>query len=272
MSFGKCDFVHTQSSCLWNEFLHFGPGMSYRLSWYSKTSAITTFIYELWSYICPKTIRSWEIWPKPFFGLLHQIFLAKFLYFGPGRSHRLFRCIQISTVSTFIYKLWSNICPKTIRRRDIGGKSNFVHTHSSYFWNKFCILVQESPSDNSDTPKQAQSSHLYTSYEATYALKWSGAEIFDNNQFLVARTRFIRQNPCILVHEGPTHYSDTPKWAEWALLYTSHESIYALKWSGREILAKNCFPIFPIWKWILPKSGLEKSEKSGCPPPPIFPW
>ena len=133
-----------------------------------------------------------------------------------------------------------------------------------------CILVQEGPTYCSDTPKWAQWAHLYTSYEATYALKWSGAEIFDNNQFLVARTRFIRQNPCILVHEGPTHYSDTPKWAEWALLYTSHESIYALKWSGREILAKNCLPILPIWKWILPKSGLEKSEKSGCPPPPFF--
>ena len=136
----------------WKEFLHFGPGMSYRLSWYFKTSAITTFIYELWSYICPKTIRSWEIWPKPFFGLLHQIFQAKFLYFGPGRSHRLFRCIKISTVSTFVYKLWSNLCFQTIRSRDIGGKSNFVHTHLSYFWNKFCISAQESPTDYSYTP------------------------------------------------------------------------------------------------------------------------
>ena len=169
-------------------------------------------------------------------------------------------------MSTFIYKLWSNICPKPIRRRDDGRRSNFIYKHLRYFWNKFYDSVQECPTVYSDTPKLAQSSHSYTSYEATYALKWSGAEIFNNNVFLVARTRFRRENLCILVQEGPTYCSDTPKWAQWAHLYTSHEATYAPKWSGREILAKNCFPIFPIWKLILPKSV---SEKSGWTPPPI---
>ena len=42
---------------------------------------------------------------------------------------------------------------------------------------KIGILVQEGLTDYSDTPKSTQGAHLYTSYEATYALKWSGVEI-----------------------------------------------------------------------------------------------
>ena len=44
-------------------------------------------------------------------------------------------------------------------------------THCSFFETDFCIPVQEGPKDYPDTPKQAQSSHLYSSYEATCALK-----------------------------------------------------------------------------------------------------
>ena len=52
------------------------------------------------------------------------------------------------------------------------------------------------------------------SCEATiyiYALKRSGAEKFDHNNFLVPHTRSIRLNFCISVQEGPRYYSDTPK-------------------------------------------------------------
>ena len=76
---------------------------------------------------------------------------------------------------------------------------------------KIGILVQEGLKNYSDTPKSTQGAHLYTSYEATYALKWSGVEIFDKNQFMVTHTRYIRLHFCILVQEGPSDYSDTPK-------------------------------------------------------------
>ena len=57
-----------------------------------------------------------------------------------------------------------------------------------------------------DTPKQALSANSCTtySYEATYTLKRSGAEKFDQNHFLVSCTRSIRLNFCISVQEGPT--------------------------------------------------------------------
>ena len=75
----------------------------------------------------------------------------------------------------------------------------------------FCISVQECPTDYLDTPKQALSPHSYTSYEATYVLKRSGAEKFDQNHFLVSSTRSFWLNFCISVQEGPTDYSDASK-------------------------------------------------------------
>ena len=58
--------------------------------------------------------------------------------------------------------------------------------------------------------------------------------------------------------EGPTFYSNTPKWAQSAYLCTSYETTHALKWSGREILAKNSFPIFPDMKVDFAEVGIEK--------------
>ena len=73
----------------------------------------------------------------------------------------------------------------------------FIRTQVAFEMN-FCISVQECPADYLDTPKQALSANSCTtySYEATYTLKRSGAEKFDQNHFLVSCTRSIRLNFC----------------------------------------------------------------------------
>ena len=43
------------------------------------------------------------------------------------------------------------------------------------------ILAKEGPTGLIYTPKFAQLPHLYTTYEATYALKQSGKELFLKN-------------------------------------------------------------------------------------------
>ena len=60
----------------------------------------------------------------------------------------------------------------------------FIRTQVAFEMN-FCISVQECPADYLDTPKQALSANSCTtySYEATYTLKRSGAEKFDQNHF-----------------------------------------------------------------------------------------
>ena len=80
----------------------------------------------------------------------------------------------------------------------------FIRTQVAFEMN-FCISVQECPADYLDTPKQALSANSCTtySYEATYTLKRSGAEKFDQNHFLVSCTRAIRLNFCISFQEGP---------------------------------------------------------------------
>ena len=57
----------------------------------------------------------------------------------------------------------------------------------------FYILAQEGPRDFLNTPKCSQCSHLYKTYEATYALKSKIFEIWPKNHiFAIGSTVFLR--------------------------------------------------------------------------------
>ena len=68
------------------------------------------------------------------------------------------------------------------QKKDIRQKLNFGHTPHSCGMN-FCISVHEGLRDYLNTPKCSQLSHLYETYEATYAPKRSENDIIAKNCF-----------------------------------------------------------------------------------------
>ena len=85
--------------------------------------------------------ENWEFRNFRFFNLKFRI-LANF-----GKSgNNFFGIFYFLLKVRYSYEA-KYICRKAIRRGDNGGKINFLHTHLSYFWNKFCISVKECPTD-----------------------------------------------------------------------------------------------------------------------------